>query len=74
VKYLGIHINSKLQWSTQCQIIAAKATRVLRRTMFGCNLKARERAYKAMVRPLLEYAFVVWSPHAVKDFNVLEAV
>jgi len=36
VKYLGIHINSKLQWSTQCQIVAAKATRILnvfRRTM-----------------------------------------
>ena len=42
--------------------------------MFGCLLKARERAYKAIVRPLLEYACVVWSPHTVKDVNVLEAV
>ena len=29
VKYLGIHLNSKLLWSTQCQIVATKATRVL---------------------------------------------
>ena len=40
VKYLGIHINGKLQWSTQCQIAASKATRVLnvlQCTMFGCD-------------------------------------
>ena len=77
VKYLGIHINSKLQWSTQCQIVAAKATRilnVLRRTMFGCDSEAKCRAYKAIVRPLMEYACVVWSPHTAKDVNLLEAV
>ena len=62
MKYLGIHINRKLNWSIQCQMIAAKATKVLnvlRHTMFGCDLKARGRAYKAIVRPLLEYACVV---------------
>ena len=77
VKYLGIQINSKLQWSTQCQTVATKATRVwnvLRRTMFGCDSEARCRAYKAIVRPLLEYACVVWSPHTAKDVNLLEAV
>ena len=42
--------------------------------MFGCNSEARCRAYKAIVRPLLEYACVVWSPHTVKDVNLLEAV
>ena len=31
-------------------------------------------AYKAMIGLLLEYACVVWSPHAVKDVNLLEAV
>ena len=39
VKYLGIHIN-KLQWYAQCQIVAAKATRILNvlgHTMFGYN-------------------------------------
>ena len=77
MKYLGVHINSKLNWSTQCQMIAAKATKVLnvlRRTMFGCDLKARGRAYKAIVRPLLEYACVVWSPYTAKDVDLLEAV
>ena len=77
VKYLGIHINDKLQWSSQCQFATSKATRVLnvlRRTMLGCDSEAKYRAYKAIVRPLLEYACVVWFPHAVKDVNLLEAV
>ena len=74
VKYLGIHINDKLQWSSQCQFAASKATNVLRHTMLGCDSEAKYRAYKAIVRPLLEYACVVWSPHAVKDINLLEAV
>ena len=41
--------------------------------MFGYDPKARCRAHKAIVRPLLEYACVVWSP-CLKDVNLLEAV
>ena len=29
VRYLGVHINSKLSWNDHCSIITAKATRVL---------------------------------------------
>ena len=56
MKYLDIHINDKLQFA------ASKATRilnVLRHTMLGCDLEAKYRAYKAIVRPLLEYTCVV---------------
>ena len=42
--------------------------------MLGCDSQAKYRAYKAVVRPLLEYACVVWFPHTMKDFNLLEAV
>ena len=59
------------------QNVASKATRVLnvlRRSMFGCDCEAKCRAYKAIVRPLLEYAWMVWSPHTIKDINLLEAV
>ena len=31
-------------------------------------------AYKSIVRPCLEYACVVWSPHSAKDSALLEAV
>ena len=78
MKYLGIHINGKLQWSTQCQIAASKAImqgfNVLQCTMFGYDTEARCRTYKAIVRLLLEYACVVWSPHTVRDVNLLKAV
>jgi len=31
--------------------------------MFGCSCAAKCAAYKAIVRPTLEYAAVVWNPH-----------
>jgi len=42
--------------------------------MFGGDSEAKCRAYKAIVWPLLEYVCVVWSPHTLKDINLLEAV
>jgi len=30
--------------------------------------------YVAIVRPLMEYAYAVWSPYTAKDINLLEAV
>ena len=42
--------------------------------MLGCDSEAEYGAYKAIVRPLLEYACVVWSPHAVKDVNLFRGV
>ena len=83
MKYMGIHLNDKLQWFSQCQFAASmcqfvasfkRVLNVLRRTTLGCDSEAKYRAYKAIVRPLLEYACVVWFPHAVKDVNLLEAV
>ena len=55
-------LNGKLKWSAHCQNVASKATRVLnvlRRSMFGCDCEAKCRAYKAIVRPLLEYAYAL---------------
>ena len=35
---------------------------------------AKSIAYKAIVRPCLEYASVVWSPHTVSDIDAIESV
>ena len=67
VKYLSVIINSKLKWNDHCQYVVSKATKCLnriRRAMFGCTQAAKIGAYKALVRPLLEYACAVWSPYA----------
>ena len=77
MKYLGVIINSKLKWNDHCQYLVSKATKCLnriRRAMFGCTQAAKIGAYKALVRPHLEYACAVWSPYAAQDISLLESV
>ena len=42
--------------------------------MFGCNRAAKCAAYKAIIRPTLEYAAVVWNPHNLGDIQLLESL
>ena len=77
VKYLGIVISSKLRWNDHCRYVVSKATKCLnriRRAMFGCTQAAKVSAYKALVRPYLEYACVVWAPYTAQDISLLESV
>ena len=54
VKYLGLLIDHKLNWSNHCRHAVKKATRslnFLRFSMYGCSRRAKCAAYKAIVRP-----------------------
>ena len=76
-KYLGVKIQSKLNWSEHIQDASNKASRVLnllRRSMYGCHHTAKKRAYMALVRPHLEYCSPVWSPYQHKLNEALEKV
>ena len=76
-KYLGIRITSHLRWSEQCRDAASKAMKILnllRRTMHGTSTEAKKRAFVMLVRPHLEYAAPVWSPHVQRDIETLEHV
>ena len=69
-KYLGIRITSHLRWSEQCQDAASKAMKILnllRITVNGTSTEAKKRAFVMLVRPHLEYAAPVWSPHIQRD-------
>jgi len=46
----------------------------LRHSLRGAATATKSVAYKSLVRPILEYAFPVWSPPAVHDIFTLENV
>ncbi len=75
-KYLGVTIQSNLKWDVHCKQVAAKATNTL--NVLKRNLKStrevRERAYKSLVRPQVEYAASVWSPWLARDKARIERV
>ena len=65
-KYLGVTLQSDLKWDQHTkEKIACKCkqyVRSLRRNIKVSSAHIKELAYKALVRPKLEYACTVWSP------------
>ena len=77
IKYLGVIIDKKITWSQQVDKIALKANRVrgfLYRNIKHCSPDVKNRCYKIFIRPILEYATIIWSPYYNKYVNKLEAV
>ena len=79
-KYLGITIQQDMDWENHINNMVNKANTSNRTLGFlWCNLKIsssaiKDRAYKAFVRPILEYASSVWDPYTQKSIDKLEAV
>jgi len=64
-KYLGVTIDSHLNWKDHIDEISAKANSAkafLRRNIYQCPKSIKSNCYKTFVRPILEYAAPVWSP------------
>ena len=77
VKYLGVILNTKLTWNDQCTYVVSKATRMLnllRRNLFACSSAAKNKAFRSLVIPVLEYASQVWNPYTQKNVTKLESV
>jgi len=76
-KDLGVALSSNLKFSSHIRAQANKAVAILgqlRRTFRFWTDTTFRTLYCAYVRPHLEYAAVVWSPHTKKDCNILEKV
>ena len=55
--------------------ITNKASRVLnflKRNLSSCSVKVKESAYITIVRPILEYASIIWDPYQQVHINSLE--
>ena len=76
-KYLGVTIQSNLRWNEHVDTITAKANRTigfLRRNLKIKSRKIKEKAYKGLVRPLVEYASTVWDPYTDTQTKQIEMV
>jgi len=74
-KDLGIVISQDLKASAQCIQAYSKANRmlgVINRSIVFKSASTMLNLYKSVVRPHLEYCTVAWSPHYVKDKELLE--
>ena len=76
-KYLGVTISSDFAWNKHISNIVAKAGKnlaFLKRNLQSNSQSIKERAYKALVRPLLEYASPLWDPYTRENIKQLEMV
>ena len=67
--YLGVELSRNLDWGQHVNNKVMKANLslgFLRRNLSSCPEGVKEAAYKAVVRPHVEYASSVWDPHFKK--------
>ena len=76
-KYLGVTLQNDLNWNKHIDTTAKKANNTrafLQRNLQQCPRKTKELCYKALVRPIMEYASVIWDPSTDTSIRKLEMV
>lgn len=76
-KYLGVVFTSDLRWNEHTTYIANKAMKklgYLRRKLGNSTKEVKLLAYKTYIRPVLEYATLVWDPYTRTNIDKLERV
>lgn len=74
---LGIVVQSNLKPGLHCTQVATKANaraRLILKSFLSRDASCLTRAFITYVRPLLEYATPVWSPHFKQDVDLIEGV
>ena len=75
--YLGVTISENLTWESNHRRTVSKANRILgllQRNIYQCSRDTKIKAYKALVRPHLEYAAAVTDPYQTKYIQMLDKV
>ena len=76
-KYLGIHIHNTLNWNAHINKTAQRANTTsafLHRNIRTYPRKIKHLAYTTLVRPILDYASIIWDPHTDSNIHKLETV
>ena len=76
-KYLGVTITHDLDWKVHITNVVNKANKTLgfiRRNIRTSCKSIKQAAYKALVRPILEYAGTVWDPYTEDNIEAVEKI
>ena len=77
-KYLGVTLTNTMSWSPHINNVTNKAKKLLgliyRQYSMYLPASSLLLLYLSFVRPHLEYASQVWSPHLLKDISLLKRV
>ena len=76
-KDMGVYIDNKITYDTHINNMVFKANRVLavvRNTFDYMDEDIFRLIFKGLIRPLLEYAWPIWSPHTVYQKEMIENV
>ena len=76
-KDMGLNFSHNLSWNTHISSVAKKANNnrvFLSRNISSCPKKIKAQCYLTLVRPIMEYACVVWDPITQKNITELERV
>ena len=77
VRDLGVIVDSSLKFNSHISYVVAKANSrasLIHKCFVSRNPEILLRAFKVYLRPLLEYATCVWSPHCNYAIDNTEAV
>ena len=76
-KHLGLHLTSFCDWQIHIQYIKDKVSsrlKLLRSLKFTLRRKSLEKIYFTFIRPILEYADIVWDNCTLQQTNELEKI
>ena len=76
-KHLGVTLQSNLKWDKHIKNVTSKANQTLnflRRNLKVNSQKIKDHAYKALVRPKLEYSSCIWDPSHTNQIKQIEKV
>ena len=76
-KHLDLNVSHNLSWNTHNSSVAKKANNnraFLSRNISSCPKKIKAQCYLTLVRPIMDYACMVWDPITQKNITELERV
>lgn len=76
-RYLGVNFSNNLKWNDHIDSVVAKASKILffiRRNFKNTSRSVRQILYFSFIKPISEYACVIWDPPQCYLANKLERI